>query len=296
MFKSVLNLFSAERTIGIVVLTAVLFGCRSKMDDEKFILDSLEAGLIESSKVIQKNSAVVYESIENKTDDPSSSEIAEKYLIKADSVRKKTATMCLMITSVKQKLKEENSEKRRSELGDSFFNRIKQLYDELLITDTVFTSRYLRNDLQTPKSLAMEFGRFRGYFEDFSSNQISAILSKLTGDILIDENILLNRLHSAIWIPRRCVFVSPIIGMNSAVISVGDSVEITAGVGYFESMKRSKLIVDNVTVYPSENGLFVYKFKPNGKAGKKVIPVKIFYTDMDGNDVTSETKINVTVK
>lgn len=71
---------------------------------------------------------------------------------------------------------------------------------------------------------------------------------------------------------------------------------LSAGIGYFEALKRSKMIVDGVIIYPDPNGLFIYKHKPANKKGQKIIPVQVFYTDMDGNETVTETKMPVTVK
>jgi hypothetical protein len=124
----------------------------------------------------------------------------------------------------------------------------------------------------------------------------SIFIDKLSADAIIDENTLLNQLHNELRVQKKCVFISPIVSISSTVVSINDSVEISAGIGYFEAPKHSKMIIEGVTIYPTPNGLFIYKYKPTEKKGRKIIPVQVFYTDMDGNEAVTETKITVTVK
>lgn len=294
MFRRVSRSVRFNALVFIAASIITLSSCMN--DNTKILLQNLETSILESSRTIQESSTTIYESIKNKCSDPSTRELAIVGLQKADSVRYKTERIRIFFSSNKRIINSNRLDMSDGDLCKSLFEQIKIHNNDIASVDSLFAVMSPKEQLKLRRLEDGGFLLFEKNLRGVGETYQSIFLEKLCADALIDEKTLLNRLHNEIRVPRRCVFISPIVGISSTFISIGDSVEITAGIGYFESMKRSKLIVDDTTIYSSENGLFSYKYKSTGKAGRKVVPVKVFYTDMDGNDVISETKFNLTVQ
>lgn len=278
----------------IVATIITLSSCMN--DNTQILLQNLETGILESSGTIQKGSTTIYESIKIKCSDPTTRELAISILQKADSVRYKTERIRIFFSGYKRKINASRLGMSDDDLSKNLFEQMKIHNNDLANLDSLFGVMSATQQLKLRRFEVEGFGLFEKNLRGVGESYQSIFLEKLNADALIDENTLLNHLHNKIRVPRKCVFISPIVGISSTVISINDSVEISAGIGYFEAPKRSKMIVDGVIIYPAPNGLFIYKYKPGKKKGRKIIPVQVFYTDMDGNETVTETKITVTVK
>lgn len=280
----------------VILLLTVISGCIQKRSNIQTLLETLDVSILEGSEVIQKSTNAIYESIKSKREDPVTKEQALIILKKADSVRNYTKKIQLDLAAYKKKIVSKGITMNDSDLSSKLFKLIKKHNSDLLNMDILFDTIAIKTQLKLYRFESRGFHLFEKNLAGVGDAYQSIFIDKLCADAVVDENTLLNHLHSQLRSYGKCVVISPIVGISSAVISLGDSIEIYAGIGYFESVKGSKMIVDGVTVYPAKNGLFAYQYKPIEAKGKKIIPVQVYYIDMDGNDVVTETKIAVTVK
>ena len=281
----------------VPVLIVVISSCSEKSDNIQTLLNNLHAGTVGSNETIQRSNTTIYESIKIKSSDPATTEQAIAALHKADSVRNKTERIRSFFLHLRRKINEDKFVMNDADLSAKVFEQIRNHNKYLIGVDSLFGIAATRKQLKLSHFETKGLRLFEQNLIGIEKPYQSLFFDKLSADAVIDENILLNNLHNQLAVTsRRCVFISSIVGVNTTVISLGDSVEILGGVGYFESMKNSKMIVEGKTVYPNEKSLFVYKYPPADKKGIKIIPVQVFYTDMDGNDVVAETKMKITVK
>ncbi|NCU02386.1 MAG: hypothetical protein GXC73_00220 [Chitinophagaceae bacterium] len=271
-------------------------GCVQSINNESVLVKSLDIGITESSETIKRSNSGIYEAIKMKAADPVTSERAIAVLVKADSLRKKAERIKNLLSEYKNKIAADKIEMNDADLSDMLFEQIRNYNSDLVNVDSLFHTTAMANRLKLNNIEAAGLHLFEKNLLEVGVFSQSVFINKLIADVVIDENTLLNQLYDRLWTQGKCVFISPIVGISSSVISINDSVEILAGIGHFEAPRRSKMIVDGVTVYPGANGLFIYKYKPKGKRGKSIIPVQVFYTDADGNDAVTEMKLTLTIR
>ncbi len=301
LIQIVVMLTASFKLLQIIVIVAFavivsISGCRHKSNNENTLLKSLDMGITESSQTINKSNSGIYKAIKTKTADPVTSERAVEVLAKADSLRKKAERITNLLSKYKQKIASSEIEMNDSDLSVNLFEQIRNYNSDLVSVDSLFRNAAIANQLKLNKIEDAGLHIFKKNLLNVGVSSQSVFISKLIADVIIDENLLLIQLHDKLRTQGKCVFISPIVSVSSTVISNNDSIEILAGIGHFEAPRRSKMIVDGVTIYSDANGLFIYKYKPKGKKGRIIIPVQVFYTDADGNDAVTETKLTLTVK
>ena len=75
----------------------------------------------------------------------------------------------------------------------------------------------------------------------------------------------------------------------------GEQIEITSGIGSFDSRPDPKVFVYGKQIPLNEHAFAVFKFKAEKKPGKYYVPVKIKYTDQNGRKQSIQKEIEYTV-
>jgi len=86
----------------------------------------------------------------------------------------------------------------------------------------------------------------------------------------------------------------PLIGQSSTILKVGEQLEVSAGVGAFTPYSNPKIFINNKQCFINDSG-FVRYVTTTLKEGNHSIPIKIEYTDIRGNTMIVDKKINYTV-
>lgn len=86
-----------------------------------------------------------------------------------------------------------------------------------------------------------------------------------------------------------------IVGQSSSYVKAGEKIEITAGIGSFSTQERPVITINRNNVSLRETGAAVYSFKASNKPGKHFVPVKIEFTNQDGQKMTQEFNVKYTV-
>lgn len=130
---------------------------------------------------------------------------------------------------------------------------------------------------------------------DASVNSLA--LKKVENDIRISENVLLE-----FCIKQTMVIddghidrFSPLIAVNATHVRAGQSIEVSAGIGYFSLNTDPKFVIGGRPVTADRNGVAVYTIKAPLSAGKHFIPVRISYFLPDGTSSTVEKRVEYTV-
>src|SRR6185312_13940339 len=101
------------------------------------------------------------------------------------------------------------------------------------------------------------------------------------------ENKLLNfcdnrvTFHGCFYNKYESLFVQ-----DKTIVNPGETIEIKAAMGYVSTSCKTKMIIQNKTLFTEDNGVAEYILKAEKKPGKYSVPVKIEFTDMQGGKNT----------
>lgn len=226
MFRMTSGKIRLNAVLLIAASIITLSSCMNDNGNTQILLKNLEAGILESSETIQKSSTTIYESIKIKCSDPTTRELAISILQKADSVRYKTERIRIFFSGYKRKINASRLGMSDYDLSKNLFEQMKIHSNDLANLDSLFGVMPTTQQLKLRRFEFEGFGLFEKNLRGVGELYQSVFLEKLSADALMDENTLLNHLYNEIRVPKKCVFISPIVGISSTVISINDSVEI----------------------------------------------------------------------
>jgi hypothetical protein len=88
----------------------------------------------------------------------------------------------------------------------------------------------------------------------------------------------------------------PLVSQNTLHLKSGENLEITAGIGAYNSIVKPQIIIDNQRFAIDEaTGRAYCSFKVNDAIGKHFKVVNIEYTEQDGKKETLQTKVEYTI-
>ena len=152
-------------------------------------------------------------------------------------------------------------------------------------------------DLTTPQSQSNNLNNTwtSSYFHMTPTIASLTILSKFQNDVKNSEaqvvDYCLKRVGSVKVILDE---FQPLVGTNATYLMPGQELEITAGVGAFNSDAKPVISIGGSNMPVSSEGTAVYKTTVNG-AGERAVAVNIRYTKPDGSTGILEKTIKYTV-
>jgi len=149
-------------------------------------------------------------------------------------------------------------------------------------------------NLERPKTSSRANNTWeRAYFRMVPVVAALTILSKFQNDVKTAENKVVTFCHEQVGkVEFRFNQYEAIIGQNSQVLLAGQDLEISAGLAAFNNDKKPDVFIGGTKVELNEKGLAIKKF-PVNSSGK--IPVKVAYTDQDGNPQEKVVDVEYTV-
>lgn len=290
----------------IYLLSSLLFfqSCSDEPDNKLAIFKSLDAGMEQAELRINRHSDLVYHKLEESLRDSLTSRKARKWVPKTERIHGLAEQLTNYIDSLKTELKKEagfvKDEKnsfREDDINAVAFlfytkgqsselrKRVDDYKDNLLATDVTIDSTFRST---------MSLDVTETFFNEVPAVAALAELSRLkcaTRDI---ENRIVNFCrHKISYIDDIFDSYSAIIGQSSNIVQAGETVEISAGMGGFDTSCDPEIIIDGKIV-ALEHGVANYRFKASGKPGKYVVPVKIRYNGRWGRSEI-EKKIVYTI-
>lgn len=276
--------------------------------------------LQKSNAVVSGSTSSYLQSLQDKMNKPESREKASIWLPRATTAQKLSNDTYNYIESLKALLKSEadfNPQKN----GDSSFKednleastRIfvengkgKELYDKLadyrkklLEIDPLISNAFSKNlpiDLSMPKTQNPNNVTWSdAYFRMTPTVAALTMLSKFENDVKTSENKVVEFCHNQVG-HVEYVFdtYTPLVGSSSTYLMDGQEMEITAGLGAFNSQKKPTITINGSSVPLADDNLAHQKFIANG-VGPKTVTVTINYTDQDGKPKTETKTINYVV-
>ncbi len=133
------------------------------------------------------------------------------------------------------------------------------------------------------------------YFRMVPTVAAMTILSKFQNDVKTTENRLVSICHEQVGkVTVRFDTYAAIVGQNSTYLNPGQELEIKAGVGAFSKASLPVVYINGQPQQMTDSGFVKYRTQVNG-VGPGSVPVRIEYTDQEGQKQVIETKVAYTV-
>jgi hypothetical protein len=134
------------------------------------------------------------------------------------------------------------------------------------------------------------------YFLNTNVIETLTMLTKIKNDLLLAESILIEYFNQ-LTVVNFCGYTqfAPLVAQSSSVIRIGDSVEISAGIGAMSYQAKPSITIHGKNVGVGVYGLGTCNIKSPNVPGIYWIPVKIEYWKPDGTFTTYEKRISYRV-
>jgi len=184
--------------------------------------------------------------------------------------------------------------------GKQLYNRLKDFTNSMHNVDPEINIYYdeliKSNDDYLVYNIPDEKEFTETFFNNVSAAAAISLLAKFENDIRNTENkfVVFCFDKSTVIFCGYTVFKA-IVGQSSNCVKAGDAIDITAGIGAFSTSAGPTFTVDNKKITANEEGVMVYKFRTQSKAGTYAKAVTIEYTKPDGTKSVHTYNIEYTV-
>lgn len=281
---------------------------------------TVRRSLENSNATVTQSTAIIMKSLEDKSNDPVTTERATPWFQKAQKVTATADAIFKYIDGLKNDIitkaggkpgdatvpfKEDNLDIVTKMFvqggeGNKLKQRLEQFQKDILGIDPEIDSAFKKSlniDLSNPpgqdgKTKAWDLA----YFNMVPTVAGLTILSKFQNDIKGAENKVVSFCHQKVG-EVKVVFDSyaAIVGQNSNYLMPGQQLEVKAGIGAFSKSSKPTITIGGTTVPIGEEGFALYKTDAGG-VGAHSIPVRIsFFNQTTGKDEIKEVKVEYTV-
>lgn len=253
----------------------------------------MEESLKSSNGSIDRSSQKILNSLEDKMLDPTTNYKAVFWLPKAQQIAKFSKESYDYLEGLKQQ------QELSAEETEELLNKLKEYKTNIQKIDPSIKDAFSIRSISffIIDSLNNNSGAFYEKYIN-SSNKLSkaALLTKLQNSIKLFENRVLEFCHNKSAVSRHiCTFEVPLVSQNAEIIKQGNLLEIMAAIGSFSYREKPEITINGKIIPLNDMGCSLYKRKINNPPGKYSIPVKIIYTDQNGNKLKAEKIIEYTV-
>jgi len=164
--------------------------------------------------------------------------------------------------------------------NDSLYNRLNSFEREIENIDTMMTKEFKTfiDSLST------------GQDSKIKSKEISANISLLTNlqnRIAILENMMVAYCNNNVGSGSDSYYLRiPLINQNLNHLKINEELEVNVGIGYLSYPSTPSIHINGDSITVGKAGMYNYKLKISGKAGKYSVPIKIEYYDYNSKKVT----------
>ena len=278
--------------LSLTVFTA----CSSNSKKDTEIIKALNESIENSNTWIERSSKDYMISFEEKVRNAGSRERAQFWYPKAKKIEQLSNDIVNYIETIKNGLASKVS------FSSDLFDKLVEFKKDILSVDPKIEHEFqksLRLFTKTIDSSAVDQKKiFLYYFNNTSTSSVLAMLTKFQNSIRVIENKVIIYCHEHVGSTDGdgfCTFISAVAIINSTVVQPGEQIEITSGIGSFDSRPDPKVFVYGKQIPLNEHAFAVFKFKSEKKPGKYYVPVKIKYTDQNGRKQSIQKEIEYTV-
>lgn len=281
---------------------------------------TVDRSLEKSSSVANISTTNYMNSLQEKLNKPEARDKALEWYPKAQQVQQLSSTAYNFIQGVKDSLlraadfnpakngdsayKEDNLDISTRIMveggyGKQLYQQLEKYRNDLLNIDPRIKKEFESNlpiDLSIPKVQNPENKTFEAaYFRMTPVVAALTMLSKFQNDVKSSENRIIEFCHKQVG-QVELVFDSytPIVGSSATYLMDGQELEITAGLGAFNSKKIPSVTINGASAAVGPDGLARSKFKVSG-VGNKTVTVTVNYTDQNGKPQTKTVPIQYVV-
>ena len=171
-------------------------------------------------------------------------------------------------------------------LGKQLYQQLSNYKSQLLAIDTLIGKEFANDlpiDLSIPKVQNKENDSWEAaYFQMTPTVASLTMLSKFQNDVKTSENRVVEFCHKQVG-QVEVIFdtYKPLATSSATYLMDGQELEITAGLGAFNSKNIPQISIDGAPATVGPDGLATKKFIVNG-VGTKTVNVNINYTDQFG--------------
>jgi len=265
--------------------------CVNEKNDETF--QAFDETLMQCNKLLRIQTGILIEELTQKTKDPSTAFRAEIIQPKAIEINIRTDSILTEIDSIK------NHINRGLSLPTWEINSLtnKIVAHIKFLNDSIFKTRHSAEwkDWLSAQPSQIKVENLRYHLSTQSKEKLSVHLSRI-------QNILIQmELRTITWCNLQTMSLhesydafNAIIGQNSKVLQVGDSLEIVAGIGEF-SRKPAQFVINGKVIETNTMGVAAHKYKTEQKPGTYSIPVLINYQNLEGKKTERTFNIEYTL-
>ncbi len=306
--------------IAAIIFIFIFSSCKDNLQNSLTVYKIAEEGLLRSNKNISLATDLVYNAIEQKTQDYKTLEVAAKWQPKAYEIKRLSDSIINYIRELKEELMAEAGgngpdnkdwENNLTVTGHVFesHGRGKELFERLTFyrRDILSVDSYLRNEFENKTNVFAEGFNYKlkdtteftkTYFNNIPLIGAFVMLSKFENNVKICENEFVRFCYNQIgYLDGESMFekYTFVVAQKSSYLKAGEELEIYAGIGAFSNKSKPSFTIYGKNVPVDENAIAIYKLKTPLKAGKYYLPVKVEFTKQNGARDTMEKTISYTV-
>lgn len=303
----------------LVLATVLLFySCAHTPKNEARTFEVLNAGLANSSRTINNQTVATYHNLENKMDDPFTHYRGAIWYAKAMQVRELSSGMFEYIQSLKVRLlKEARSDEDHLSINEDskelvntiftknrkdkeLFQKLKSYKDSMMLIDPNIKQEFANYSL-IPKVSGTGEDKEDSVtilFENTSLITAIAVLSQFQNNVKILENKVASFCNIQVTNEAfiiDCSIPTPIIAQSSMYVKASDELTIKAGLGKFETRNNPRIFINSKAVELNDYGFAEFRHKVKSQPGSYSVPVRIEYSDHDGNTKVIDRVVRYTV-
>lgn len=294
-------------------LTFFFAGCAAESEDRTTAMLSITDGIESSNSELERYTKFVYDVMEEKLHSPPTQEKAAMVFPKAKAIRDHSRRVILCLDSFlyqKESAQDFDATQKDNAAGTTLLQKahVQTLATVFLrYADAVRgvapeVAEFINRNVESPNPLLTSSPKDSFYrhvlraLQSLSAVDRTAFLKHLKNVVLKNENRLVNFLNEQVTDHTHHYDIfEAIVAQNAKVLERGDSLEITAGVGNFDTRQKPVIKINGEAVPLNSWGGAVKKMNLSNKRGTHSVPVQIRYTDRDGKEQERTFNVEYTV-
>lgn len=283
--------------ICFVMVVTLLVGCRQREDLER--LKIINQSLEDANSVIQNENKFLGEALTGRARTPRTVYYGKIWEPRGNRIKREADSIVAMIENLKGDLLEQKEDPSY----DNMVERLAAFKDSIPVIfkgDPSLEYVYIQNDILAMHAKAP---LLYGYSDSLNKDQrilfiknwreknfsgTSAamailVLNKIEHDLLATAKLFLDFCLSKTEV-HTCRTFSGIAVMNSSYVKQGQSIEVTAGIGDFDTTEAPRISIAGKEIALNNEGAAVHRFAAKGKPGNYKIRVEFEFAKPDGTN------------
>lgn len=296
--------------ICLAMAAVLLAGCRRREDVER--LKIINQSLEHANSVIQNDNKVLGEALIDRVRTPRTDYLGKIWEPRGNRIRKEADSIVAMIEHLKGDLLKQTDSLRKEDpsfikqlyategSGDKMVQRLAAFKDSIPVIfkgDPSMQYAYIESNIIAINAKApLMYGYSDSLNKDqriqfiknwreknflgTSSSMALLVLNKIEHDLLATAKLFLDFCLGQTEV-NSCGFRGIAI-LNSSYVKQGQPIEVTAGIGDFDTAKQPRISIAGKEIALNNEGAAVHRFAANGKPGNYKIRVEFEFGKPDG--------------